>query len=137
MLDEASVKVRSLCQHPLTVQTAAAEVSKQTDSLDYLYINSGVSLGSGPINGVDSSVLLENMNANVVGPHNIFKAFAPMVVASKASKRAIAVTSSLLGSIGAMPQYAPVTKSAFGLDVLPIGCYGVSKYACSLYSTLY
>ena len=84
-------------------------------------------LGSGPIYSVSSEDLLENMRGNVVGPHNIFKAFSPLVVASKSEKRTISVTSSLLGSIGAMPMVGGQLKQSLGMDDMPTACYGTSK----------
>ena len=116
------------------MQAAVAEIAKHSQTLDSVYINSGVMLGFGPIHKVTSADLLENMNANVVGPHNIFKAFAPMVVASKSEKRSIAVTSSLLGSLGALSQWGPSTKKPYGFDDIPVACYAVSKFVNALFS---
>lgn len=93
-------------------------------------------LGFGPIDNVSSSDLLDNMNANVVGPHNIFKAFVPSVLKSKASKRTIAVTSSMLGSIGALPHWGPPTKKPYGFESTPVACYAISKSVQALFTPL-
>lgn len=108
-----------------------AEVTKQTKTLDTVYINSGVMLGYGPVQELKSDDFLENMNANVVGPHNMFKAFAPLVIASKSDRRSISVTSSLLGSIGTLPQWGQFVKEAFGAEGIPVSSYAVSKYVNS------
>lgn len=102
-------------------------MSEHTDSIDRLYINAGVMLGIGPISDLASSVLLDNLNANLVGPHNIFRAFSPMVISSKASKKTIAVTSSRLSSLGDMSQWGPMTKDPYGLDHIALSCYAISK----------
>jgi NAD(P)-dependent dehydrogenase (short-subunit alcohol dehydrogenase family) len=117
-------------------QDAVAAISKHTATLDNVYINSGVMLGFGPIFDVKSSDLLENLNANTVGPHNIFKAFAPLVIASKSEKRLIATTSSVLGSIGALPYWGPSTKAPYGFEHIPTACYSVSKYDILVASTV-
>lgn len=84
-------------------------------------------LGYGPIHDVTASDLLENVNSNVVGPHNIFKAFSPLILESKASHRTIAVTSSLLSSIAAMSKWGPLTKEITHTETIPVACYAVSK----------
>lgn len=102
-------------------------MSETSKTLDDVYINGGIMLGFGPIHQVTSADLLENINGNVVGPHNVLKAFAPLVLASKAPKRTIAITSSMLGSIGALPLWGPSTKAPYGFDTIPVACYAVSK----------
>lgn len=84
-------------------------------------------LGVGPISSLTASDLLDNLNANVVGPHNIFKAFSPIVAASRAAKKTIAVTSSRLSSLGDMCNWGPMTKDPYGLDHIPLSCYAISK----------
>lgn len=84
-------------------------------------------LGAGPVHGLKSTDLLDNLNANVVGPHNMFKAFSPMVIASKSEKRSISVTSSLLGSLGTLPQWGPFVTKTFGGESIPVSSYAVSK----------
>lgn len=102
-------------------------MKKHTETLDYLYINAGAVVGSGQISGLSPEDLTENFTTNVVGPHNVMKAFSPLVVASKASKRVIAVTSSLVGSTGAMPQWGPFIKDALGVEHISMSGYSVSK----------
>jgi len=109
------------------VQAAVAEVKKHTETLDYLYINAGAVVGGGPVSELSAADLTENFTTNVVGPHNVMKAFSPLVVASKASKRVIAVTSSLVGSITALPNWAAFIRDAYSVDHIPMTGYAVSK----------
>lgn len=112
-----------------SVQAAVTLVTEHSKTLDHVFINAGIMLGFGPIFEVKSEDLLENMNGNVIGPHNIFKAFTPLVLESKSASRSISVTSSLLGSLGALPQWGPPTKKPFGFETIPVACYAVSKTA--------
>ena len=60
-------------------------------------------LGQGRIEDLAGSDLLENLNGNIVGPHNITKAFSPFLLASMAEKKQLVYISSLVGSFGALP----------------------------------
>lgn len=73
---------------------AAVELRKHTATLERVVINAGVLLGAGRIEDLKSSDLLENLKTNVVGPHNVTKAFAPFVLASKAEGRILSYMSS-------------------------------------------
>mgnify|MGYP001571531977 CR=1 FL=1 len=75
------------------------ELKKHTASLESIIINAGVLLGQGKIEDLQAASLLENLNANVVGPHNVTKAFSPFLIASKAEKRTLAYISSIGGSV--------------------------------------
>lgn len=101
MLDEKSVAVRfPLSFFPPSFRSnqekkdAAVELRKHTATLERVVINAGVLLGAGRIEDLKSSDLLENLKTNVVGPHNVTKAFAPFVLASKAESRILSYMSS-------------------------------------------
>lgn len=110
----------------LTLQAAAEQLRKHTDSIDVIYNNAGQSHGGGPITGVTAQQLRDNFEGNVVGPHNILLEFSPFVLASKAEKRSIVITSSVLGSINSIPFIKEWAKGA-GLPGLVTGAYGTSK----------
>jgi NAD(P)-dependent dehydrogenase (short-subunit alcohol dehydrogenase family) len=108
-------------------QAAVAEITKHTSTLDQIFINAATLVGLGPVANFGTADLTENFTVNVVGPHNIFKAFAPFVVKSKSDKRAVAVVSSAVGSIAAVPIWAPMVKDSLSLDHIPLAGYSVSK----------
>lgn len=112
MLDEKSVAVRFPChRRPVCasanypdakfppIQDAAAELKTHTTTLERIIINAGVLLGQGRIEDLKASDFLDNLNANVVGPHIITKAFSPFLVASKEENKILAYISSVAGSI--------------------------------------
>lgn len=113
------------------VQDTVAELKKRTSSLDLAIFNAGVALGVGKIEDLQSKDFLENLNANVVGPHNLFKAFSPFLLASKSEKRTIAVTSSIGGSITAAHAVGEALKGMFGTDFIALSGYAVTKYVIS------
>lgn len=98
-----------------------------TSTLDLAIFNAGINLGQGRLTDLSSKDLLDNLDANVVGPHNLFKAFAPFVEASQSESKIIAVVTSLAGSIGKLPELFPFVKKAMNLDYLPVGGYCVTK----------
>jgi NAD(P)-dependent dehydrogenase (short-subunit alcohol dehydrogenase family) len=108
------------------LKAAAAELRKHTDSIDILYNNAGVSHGGGLITGVTAQQLRDNFEGNVVGPHNVLLEFSPFVLASKAERRSILITSSLLGSVDSMAFIKEWSKGA-GLPGLVTGAYATSK----------
>ncbi|KAK4697251.1 methyltransferase, partial [Phenoliferia sp. Uapishka_3] len=101
MLDEA------------TISAAVTEIKKHTTTLDTIIINAGILLGEGKIQDLSAKDLLENLNGNIVGPHNITKAFSPLLIKNQAEKKTLVYISSFVGSIAALPQ---VTLS--GLNML-------------------
>lgn len=109
------------------LQSAVAEVRKHTDTLDYIYINAGALVGMGHLTDLSPSDLSANLTTNVVGPHNILRAFSPLIVASKSTKRVISITSSLVGSVTALPHWSQFVKGALDIDYLPMSGYAVSK----------
>lgn len=109
-----------------SVKAALSDVQKTTSSLDGLIINAGVMLGVGPIFDLQAADLLENLNGNIVGPHNVLKYFSPLVLASKSKKRYIAVTSSLTGSISTLPVWGGYSKQ-MGFEHISIAGYAATK----------
>jgi len=83
-------------------------------------------LGVGPIFDLQAADLLENLNGNIVGPHNVLKYFSPLVLASKSKKRYIAVTSSLTGSISTLPVWGGYSKQ-MGFEHISIAGYAATK----------
>lgn len=110
MLDEPSVAVRFLARSNGTRsdadsahdQAAVAELKKHTSSLTKVIINSGVWLGKGRIEDLSAADLLGNF-ANVVGPHNLTKAFSPFLLAEpvEGEKRKLVYISSGVATIAA------------------------------------
>lgn len=98
-----------------------------TQSLDHVYINAEVFFGANPITEVQPADLVKNFEINVVGPHNVLKAVVPLVLASKSATRTISVTSSLAGSVAALPEWIPSIKKVAGWDENQNGAYAVSK----------
>lgn len=111
---------------PLT-QKAAKYLGTVTSTLDLAIFNAGIALGAASLAELTSKDLLDNLHANVVGPHNLFKAFAPFVEASKCERKTIGIITSLLGSITALPEMVPYIKKMFSLDHSPVGGYSVTK----------
>ncbi|KAL8277265.1 hypothetical protein RQP46_010334 [Phenoliferia psychrophenolica] len=115
MLDEATIK------------TAISDLKKYTSTLDTVIINAGVLYGQGHIEDLTAADLLQNLNGNIVGPHNITKAFSPFLLDSKADKKQLVYISSVGGSLGALPMAIPYLKSSFKVDYLPLSGYCATK----------
>lgn len=76
-------------------------------------MNAGVALGGGALINLKSDEFLQNLNANVVGPHNILKAFYSFLTESKAEKKTVVFMSSIAGSIAALPDVTTALKGMF------------------------
>ncbi|KAL8278940.1 hypothetical protein RQP46_008609 [Phenoliferia psychrophenolica] len=120
MVEEASIK------------EAATELSKHTQALTTIIINGGVLLGYGNIEDLSASDLLSNVNTNVVGPHNILRAFSPFLLASSDAKRSVAIISSIVGSFGSLEGLTKMVKDMFKISHAPLGSYSVSKTAVNM-----
>ena len=134
MVDEATVKVglllklrTSVLRRMVLYKAAAVELAKHTATLTSIIVNGAVSLGVGGIEDLKSSDLLKSLDTNVVGPHNVIRAFNPFLLASKDTKRTLAVVSSVLGSITNAPAISTMSKDLLKLDHLVMGAYSVSK----------
>lgn len=111
-----------------SVADAAAELKTHTTTLERIIINAGVLLGQGRIEDLKASDFLDNLNANVVGPHIITKAFSPFLVASKEENKILAYISSVAGSITlASPVGGAALKDMFKADYVPLSGYGTTK----------
>ncbi|KAL8292015.1 hypothetical protein RQP46_001481 [Phenoliferia psychrophenolica] len=110
-----------------SLAAAAAELKKSTPSLDTLIINAGIVLGGGHVKDLSAKDFLENLNVNVVGPHNVTKVFSPFLLESKAAKRTLAYISSAVGSLTALPDVAEFAKKGNGVDFIPFTGYAVTK----------
>lgn len=97
----------------LKSQAAAATLRQTTSTLELLIVNAGVALGGGALVNLKSSDFLQNLNANVVGPHNILKAFYSFLIESKAEKKTVVLMSSIAGSIAALPNVTSTLKNMF------------------------
>lgn len=136
MLDEQSVTACHLSlglflaahlHYLMSSQKAAEYLRTVTSHLDLAIYNAGVALGMGSLPDLTSRDLLNNFKTNVVGPHNLFKVFSPLVDGSQSDRKSIAVISSIAGSIGTLPELVPAVKQMFKLDYSPIGGYSVTK----------
>lgn len=68
------------------------------------------------------------LETNIVGPHNVIRAFAPFLLESPAAKRTLAIVSSVGGSITHLPLLTADIKKRFEIDYLLATAYSVSKY---------
>ncbi|KAK4700082.1 hypothetical protein P7C70_g6172, partial [Phenoliferia sp. Uapishka_3] len=110
-----------------TISAAVKDVKKHTATLDTIIINAGILLGEGRVQDLAAKDLLDNLNGNIVGPHNITKAFSPLLVANKAEKKTLIYISSLVGSLAALPQVIPFMKNMYKTDYLPVAAYSATK----------
>lgn len=101
-----------------------------------LVLNAGQALGFGPITSISSTDLLNNLNVNIVGPHNLLKAFSPFLIASKEEKKTIVLISSLGGSITGLPSLGVRYLNMYGIDYNPMASYSTSKVSLFLCSAL-
>lgn len=76
--------------------------------------------------------MLENLKTNVVGPHNVTKAFAPFVLASKAESRILSYMSSGGASISEVQKISTMLKKAFEIDFIPSSGYLTTKAALNM-----
>ncbi|KAL8292614.1 hypothetical protein RQP46_001226 [Phenoliferia psychrophenolica] len=107
---------------------AAAELAKHTSTLSTVIVNGAVLLGgSESIQDMDPSTLRESLETNVIGPHNVIRAFSPYLLASTAERRTLAIISSLGGSITKLTEVSGWIKNQFGVDFLPASSYSISK----------
>ena len=68
-----------------------------------------------------------HLSTNVVGPHNVIRAFSPLLLASTDQQRTLAIVSSVGGSIQLLPMVAGFMKTAFKVDHLISTAYQTSK----------
>ncbi|KAL8290359.1 hypothetical protein RQP46_002617 [Phenoliferia psychrophenolica] len=115
-----------------SVEAAATELKKHTSTLETVIINAGILLGEGKIQDLAANDLLQNLNANVVGPHNLTKAFSPFLLTSKAEKKTLTYISSGVGSVAAEPMVTAMVKNMYKTDYIPNSGYAVTKTAVNM-----
>lgn len=108
-------------------QNAALKLGEYTDRLDAAIFNAGISVGHTSLYNLSSTDLLDNLSVNIVGNHNLFKAFTPFFLQSGVEKKVIGVISSIGSSIKLAPMTIPFLKGAYELDYSCIAGYCVSK----------
>jgi NAD(P)-dependent dehydrogenase (short-subunit alcohol dehydrogenase family) len=102
-------------------------VQQHTHSLTSVIVNAAILLGFGKIEDLTSDVLLAHLEANVIGPHNILRAFSPFLTASGGNNRSIVLINSRAGSVSSQLTEIPLCKTIFGMDFFPLGSYSISK----------
>ena len=86
-----------------SIKQAIRAVSIQTDYLDVLVNNAGISIDKGNIINIDPDILRQTIQTNVYGPIRIIQEFIPLL----ADGARIINMSSGLGSLTSMSRYSP------------------------------
>ena len=86
-----------------SIKQAIRAVSIQTDHLDVLVNNAGISIDKGNIINMDPDILRQTIQTNVYGPIRIIQEFIPLL----ADGARIINMSSGLGSLTSMSRYSP------------------------------
>ncbi|KAK4699898.1 hypothetical protein P7C70_g6356, partial [Phenoliferia sp. Uapishka_3] len=110
-----------------TISAAVTNVKKHTATLDTIIINAGILLGGGRVQDLSAKDLLDNLNGNIVGPHNITKAFSPLLIANKSDKKTLVYISSMVGSLTALPQVTKFLYNMNKVDYLSGSGYATTK----------
>jgi len=113
-----------------SLKSAAQEVAKMTDSLDYVIYNAGVLKGFGNIFDVGIEPLKESMDTNVYGAYYATVAFAPFLLRSKAPHKLLILLTSNFGSLGLSNAINAANQATFGTPGFdPTAIYNISKTA--------
>ncbi|KAK4687486.1 hypothetical protein P7C73_g2623, partial [Tremellales sp. Uapishka_1] len=113
--------------HEQGVKLAAEQVSQTTQSLDMIICNGGVFAGAGRLEDLSAADLATNLSTNLVGSHNVSRAFSPFLLASHHPHRVLGYVSSIAGSISNLPGTMQVFRDKVGVDYFVSSGYAISK----------
>lgn len=113
---------------PNSIKAAAAEISKQTDSLDHVIYTAGILKGVGRnILDVGIEPLKENLETNVFGAYYSAVEFTPFLRNSKFERKSLVLLSSNFGSMAQADVLFRHKSAGFGTDFEPTAMYNISK----------